>query len=115
VKDLPDIALLATITDLEALTLAHAIRETFAHRGTHETPPSLVEPDLAWEPVYARMAAADALQWRTLADLVKAVRGFLDPALGGATGRWDPAAWSWRDDGERALGPRPPRRGGRAG
>lgn len=98
VKDLPDIALLATIADLEALMLAAAIGETFTHRGTHEVPRSLPEPAVAWEPVYARMADADALQWRTLADLAEAVRAFLDPVLAGSTGRWDPVAWTWRND-----------------
>jgi hypothetical protein len=98
VKDLPDIALLATVANLEASALAAAIRETFAHRATHELPISLPVPAAAWEPVYARMAEADGLQWRTLAELTQAVRAFLDPLLAGKPGSWDPGAWIWRDD-----------------
>jgi hypothetical protein len=96
VKDLPDIALLATVAELDASALAEAIRETFAHRATHELPISLPEPAEAWEPVYARMAASDDLPWRTLDGLVLAVRAFLDPVLAGTDGHWDPQAWRWR-------------------
>jgi len=98
VKDLPDIALLASIADIDAATLAGAIRETFAHRATHAVPSSLPEPSGAWEPVYARMAGTDDLPWRTLAALTDAVRAFLDPVLAGITGPWDPVAWAWRED-----------------
>ena len=97
VKDLPDIALLATVADLEASALAAANRETFAHRATHGPSGSLPAPAMAWEPVYVRMAAADGLPWGTLADLTRAVRAFLDPVLAGGAGRWDPKAWTWRD------------------
>jgi hypothetical protein len=96
VKDLPDIALLATVADLDASALAAAIRETFAHRATHLPPGSLPEPAVAWEPVYARMATADGLPWGTLAELTRAVQAFLDPVLAGADGKWDPEAWIWR-------------------
>lgn len=98
VKDLPDIALLATVADLDASALAAAIRETFAHRATHLPPGSLPEPAVPWEPVYARMATADGLPWGTLGDLTQAVRAFLDPVLAGADGKWDPVAWIWRQD-----------------
>jgi hypothetical protein len=100
VKDLPDVALLASVADLEAATLAAAIYETFAHRGTHEVPTSLPAPAAAWEPVYARMAVADDLPWRTLAELIDAVRAFLDPVLAGNVGRWDPPTWAWHDGHE---------------
>lgn len=98
VKDLPDIALLATVADLEAPALAAAMRETFEHRATHLLPVSLPEPAVAWEPVFARMAAADGLPWNTLADLTRATRAFLDPVLAGGAGRWEPSTWTWRDD-----------------
>lgn len=97
VKDLPDLALLATVAKLDSATLRRAITETFAHRGTHAVPSALPEPAPAWEPVYVRMAAGDNLPWRTLDDLMHAVRAFLDPVLAGTDGRWDPQAWAWRD------------------
>ncbi len=96
VKDLPDIALLATVADLDSVSLRSAIGETFAHRATHAVPSSLPDPARSWEPVYARMAASDDLPWRTLDGLVLAVRAFLDPVLAGTEGRWDPQAWRWR-------------------
>ena len=99
-KDLPDLALLATVADLDGATLRGAIAETFAHRSTHDVPASLPDPAPTWEPVYARMAAGDDLPWRTLGELVVAVRAFLDPVLAGTTGRWDPLAWAWRSDQE---------------
>ena len=95
VKDLPDIALLATTADLDAAELARAIQETFAHRATHDVPTSLPEPGPAWEPVYARMAAADGLPWKTLTALTAQVRAFLDPVVAGDAGRWDPQTWRW--------------------
>lgn len=97
VKDLPDIALLATLAEVDSIALAEAIRETFAHRGTHPLPTSLPPPATAWEPAYARMAAGDDLPWRTLGELTEAVRAFLDPVLAGHAGRWDATAWTWRD------------------
>jgi hypothetical protein len=98
VKDLPDLALLATFADLDSATLRGAIAETFAHRGTHAVPASLPDPPPTWQPVYARMAAGDDLPWRTLGDLVDVVRAFLDPVLAGTTGRWDPLARKWRPE-----------------
>jgi hypothetical protein len=96
VKDLPDLALLATVADLDSVALRIAIGESFTQRGTHAVPPSLPDPARSWEPVYARMAASDDLPWRTLDDLVLAVRAFLDPVLAGTEGRWDPQAWRWQ-------------------
>ncbi|MBL8619406.1 MAG: nucleotidyl transferase AbiEii/AbiGii toxin family protein [Deltaproteobacteria bacterium] len=98
VKDLPDIALLATVAELDGASLLSAVHATFAHRATHAVPTSLPEPAPAWEPVYARMAGADDLRWRTLGELTDAARAFLDPALAGHQGRWDAATWIWRDD-----------------
>ncbi len=104
VKDLPDIALLATVADFDSVALLSAIGETFALRATHAVPSSLPDPPPTWQPVYARMAAGDDLPWRTLDELVLAVRAFLDPVLAGTDGHWDPRAWRWRD---RRGGPAP--------
>lgn len=96
-EDLPDLALLATVADLDSVALQCAIEETFAHRATHTVPPSSPDSARGWEPVHARMDASDDLPWRTLSGLGLAVRAFLDPVLAGTEGRWDPQAWGWRD------------------
>ena len=96
VKDIPDLALLATARDIEGATLRAAIDRTFEHRATHPVPPSVPEPPAAWAPVYERIAAHDGLQWRTLDEVMAAVRTFLDPVLGGSSGRWDADTWAWR-------------------
>lgn len=95
VKDLPDLALLATSRELEAETLRGAIERLFAARGTHALPDRFPDPPTSWKAPYAAMAEEDRLPWRSLAEVTEAVRGFLDPLLEGQPGRWDPAQWRW--------------------
>ncbi len=97
VKDLPDLALLASIGALEASRLAEAFEQTFTFRMTHGLPASLPEPNVTWETPYAAMAKSDQLAWRTLADVTTAAKAFLDPILAGErNARWEPASWRWR-------------------
>ncbi len=49
VKDLPDIALLASIRRLEAVRLRGALEQTFAFRATHPLPFALPSPDPGWQ------------------------------------------------------------------
>jgi len=96
VKDLPDLALLASIDALDARRLHAALEQTFSFRRTHALPTSLPAPSPAWETPYVAMAKADQLAWPDLADVTAAARAFLDPILAGERDdRWDPAAWSW--------------------
>lgn len=95
VKDLPDLALLASLGSIDGAELRRGIDATFDFRRTHEVPEMIPEPPPAWEAVYARMAAADDLRWKSIADLVLAVRSFIDPVLDGRTGSWDADPWSW--------------------
>jgi hypothetical protein len=95
VKDLPDIALLASVRDIDSMTLRTAIERTFKHRATHPVPASAPAPPEAWVPVYARMAANDRLKWQTLDELTRAVQTFLDPLLAGEIGKWEAEAWAW--------------------
>ena len=96
VKDLPDIALLASIGALEANRLAEALEQTFSFRKTHALPASLPSPNAAWETPYAAMAKADQLTWSTLADVTEAAKAFLDPILAGEReARWAPTSWRW--------------------
>ena len=94
VKDLPDLALLATARALDAKKLREALQLTFSFRDTHPLPAALPAPPAAWEAPYAEMAAEDSLEWTTLTEVEVAVRAFLDPILRGApVTKWDRRAW----------------------
>jgi hypothetical protein len=98
VRDLADIALLATIGQIKETELRLAFEKTFRFRGTHSLPTSVPAPPDFWESPYAAMAASDELMWRTLSEVTEAVSSFLDPVLGHSSGEgiWVPADWGWR-------------------
>jgi hypothetical protein len=96
VKDLPDLALLATLGALDSAALREAIEATFAFRETHTVPQALPAPIESWARPYERMASQDELPWRTLAEVHEAAAMFLDPLLGGGGGVWSHAEWAWR-------------------
>jgi hypothetical protein len=96
IKDLPDIALLATVQPIEARRLRRALEQTFEFRKTHRLPELLPDPPAAWSKPYEAMALEDRLRWRTLAELDAAVKSFLQPVLGGSVDfRWVPESWAW--------------------
>lgn len=100
VKDLPDLALLATAQPLDANRLRAALEQTFTFRKTHALPESVPAPIEAWSKPYVTMAREDELQWTTLEEVTAAARTFLDPVLGGdLESAWDPAAWRWNKPG----------------
>lgn len=97
VKDLPDIALLATTQAIGARRLHSALEQTFSFRGTHPLPASFPEPSSAWALPYAAMARDDGFAWRTLDEVTTAAKAFLDPVLAGEVdATWSPGAWRWR-------------------
>jgi predicted nucleotidyltransferase component of viral defense system len=81
VRDLPDLALLATIRRLEVARLRAAIEQTFAFRATHNQPTTLPVPPTKWRDPYASMATEDSLPWPTLDEVFDAARAFIDPVL----------------------------------
>ena len=95
VKDLPDMALLATARRIDGATLIAAISRTFEHRATHPAPSALPPPPSTWIPVYERIASGDGLPWATLDEVTRAVQAFLDPVLARSAGTWSPDTWSW--------------------
>lgn len=107
VKDLPDIALLASHRPLQPQRLRAALEQTFTFRDTHPLPSSFPEPLAAWAVPYASMAKEDELPWPTLAEVTRAAREFLEPVLRGkAEADWAPERWSWGSvtaSGERLL------------
>ena len=97
VKDLPDLALLATARSLESRRVRAALEQTFTFRKTHPLPRLLPAPLAVWKPVYAAMARDNELPWSTLEELTDAVQAFLDPVLAGEReASWFPAQWTWR-------------------
>ena len=97
VKDLPDIALLATAQPIDAKRLQAALGQTFAFRKTHALPAKVPDPAAAWTTSYAAMARADQLAWLTLDDVTKAAQTFLDPVLARELdATWEPETWTWR-------------------
>ncbi len=96
VKDLPDLALLATAQAIDARRLRAALDQTFTFRKTHPLPAQLPAPQLAWAAPYTAMAREDQLAWRTLAEVTAAATAFLDPVLAGDLDAvWTPASWAW--------------------
>ena len=98
VKDLPDIALLASIGSLDADALKGALEKTFEFRKTHPLPTMVPPPPSGWEAPYQAMAREDQLPWPSLIEATNAVAEFLDPILNGAAAHqhWSPETWSWR-------------------
>lgn len=98
VRDLPDVALLATTGPIDGVELRLAFEKTFRFRGTHPLPTSIPALPAFWEASYAAMAANDELMWRTLTEVTEAVSSFLNPVLGSSSegGMWVPADWCWQ-------------------
>jgi hypothetical protein len=97
VRDLPDMALLATVPDpLTGRRIAEAIHKTFQARATHAVPGVLPPPPSAWRTLYADLAQEHRLPWKGIDELVAAVQAFLDPVLRGEDcGAWLREPWSW--------------------
>jgi hypothetical protein len=96
VKDLPDVALLAGVREIEGERLRRALEQTFTSRNTHALPVALPAPPRAWVAPYARMVEEDELRWADLATLRRAVEAFLNPVLdGSALATWSPSTWQW--------------------
>ena len=97
VKDLPDLALLASAHSIDAKRLRAALEQTFTFRKTHALPASVPAPLAAWTAPYASMAREDQLAWPTLDEVTKATKEFLDPVLEAPLdATWEPPAWRWR-------------------
>jgi hypothetical protein len=95
VKDLPDIALLASVRSLDGERLRAALVTTFEFRATHPLPAVLPDPPASWLTPYREMARANELVWTTLDQLTERVGAFLNPVLAGTGGTWRPDAWIW--------------------
>jgi hypothetical protein len=101
IKDLPDIALLASAGTLDAAMLRTALEKTFGFRATHALPGDVPQPPASWLEPYAVMARSDELAWPTTDELHRAVQAFLGPVLGDSVtdGSWSPVDWCWSGRG----------------
>lgn len=101
VKDLPDIALLASTGSFDAGLLRSALEQTFGFRDTHVLPSSFPEPPNRWERDYARMASENRLPWPDLESVTAAARAFMEPVLTAEVvgGVWSPEHWEWQPKG----------------
>jgi Nucleotidyl transferase AbiEii toxin, Type IV TA system len=105
VKDLPDMALLATTESLEATRLRAALEATFTFRATHLPPSSLPLPPETWVKPYGEMARENELPWKTLEQVTAAAGSFLNPVLRGHEGVWVPDTWAWEPSQAPAAAP----------
>jgi hypothetical protein len=95
VRDLPDIAILASVGPIDSAEVRAALEQTYAHRGTHALPALLAAAPERWVGPYAEMAEANRLPWADLGTMHRAVGEFLGPALRGEQAVWEPKSWSW--------------------
>jgi hypothetical protein len=97
VKDLIDLALIATSSTLGSGALTDALAETFAQRATHPIPNTLPTPPRDyWPAAYATMAAQVGLD--TAVDVGHALAAAcLDPILTGQC----PRGWTWNPEEEQ--------------
>jgi len=97
VKDLPDLALLASVRTLDGSRVRSALALTFSFRRTHPVPTAFPDPPEAWDRPYAALAREHDLPWPTLREVTAAVRAFLGPVLCGDEDAavWQPAEWRW--------------------
>lgn len=98
VRDLPDLALLATLEGISSRELREAIEVTFNGRGTHPVPEALPSPPAGWEREADKIAAELGMPRPALASFHAAAAAMLGPVLAGTVGarRWDPAEMIWR-------------------
>jgi hypothetical protein len=96
VKDLVDLALIATEASLDARRLRSALEETFERRAVHGLPASLPRPPADWRVPYGRMARTMGLEAELGAGFDLA-RQMLDPILASdvRSGTWDPVSRRW--------------------
>lgn len=97
VKDLIDLATMASLFGFQASRLRRTLETTFASRGTHALPTALPSPPPQWRVAYRRMAVEVGLDPDMSAGHRQA-GAFLDPVLSGIVpddARWDPARYTW--------------------
>lgn len=98
VRDLPDMALLGTAEGkLERGRIRKALQLTFESRATHNIPTVLPLPPGSWNQPYNELATEHELPWRSLSEVTRAAKEFVDPVLSDSNvAVWDPVKWRWK-------------------
>lgn len=97
VRDLVDIALLASRSRVNARRLQRALQATFDARATHPMPTELPQPPAGWSSPYKKLSRDLNLQWPAIEDVAEACGRFLNPVLAASkASTWDPDSWCWR-------------------
>ncbi len=102
VKDLVDLALIAELSPLDAVTLQKEIKSTFDRRGAR-APHSLLSPPPEWARPFGRLAEEVGISTELVAGHREAA-AMLDPVLGGEVTdcEWSPAERAWVRGGRKA-------------
>lgn len=96
VKDLVDLVLIASASEVEAAEVKRAIDVVFGRRATHPVPSRLPEPPADWMVPYRRLASPLGVTDDLNRGLLVAA-ALLDPILQGRQrrARWSPEAVAW--------------------
>jgi hypothetical protein len=101
VKDLVDLALIAELSPLDAVTLQREIESVFDRRGA-QAPGSLPSPPPEWARPFERLAEEVGISTE-LVDGHREAAAMLDPVLGGKVndGEWSPGERAWGQEGRK--------------
>jgi hypothetical protein len=97
VKDLVDLVLISTVSDLSSRELRAALDRTFSSRATHPLPHALPEPPPEWVALYRRLAQPLSIP-DDCQEGHRVVATFLDPVLAAQVdddAHWSPSTEQW--------------------
>jgi hypothetical protein len=95
-KDLVDLLLIKSFSELDASRCREALEKTFDARGTHRLPASLPPPPPEWRTPFAKLAEEVGVTPR-LDDAYTEAARFIDPVLAhAAITEWVPVEGVWR-------------------
>ena len=96
VKDWVDLALLATVGEIQADALHKALHTVFRSRGTHPLPREIPPPPPEWWSSSRRLRRESGLTYASIEEMHEAISRFLNPVLQDrAKGWWKPEQWRW--------------------
>jgi hypothetical protein len=100
VKDLVDLALIASHTSPDARRLQEALHGIFERRGTHDLPRTLPQPPDDWRTPFRKLASGTGIDPDLTAGHCRAAE-LLNPILSGEVqrGTWQAQEERWVEDG----------------